>query len=291
LLPSFFIIGPPVRERVGYTTSSKGTILPKHIKETRFFDSHFDRGLRWYKTHFVASNWANIGEIAPTYFASREACHRIKELIPRAKIICIFRHSVERILSLYQVKRAYGMIPWSFEEAVLCEAELMESSRYASHLQEWQRAFGSEQVLPTFYDDLRDDPQAYVDSLSDFIGIPRFTLRKIEVRAIHASETMTHPRNYNRTHRATLIADWFKARGLGHIVAIVNGSPIKKVFLGGGAPFSQPSPETLQMVHAVMRPEVEELEGMVNRDLSAWKRLSIPCDRSEIPPKGAAARD
>ncbi len=173
MLPSFFIIGAP---RTGtswlYDVLKGRTILPKHIKETRFFDSHFDRGLRWYKTHFVASNRANIGEIAPTYFASREACHRIKELIPRAKMICIFRHPVERILSLYQVKRAYGMIPWSFEEAVLCDAELMESSRYASHLQELQRAFGSEQVLPTFYDDLRDDPQGYEDALADFIGLP-----------------------------------------------------------------------------------------------------------------------
>ena len=91
------------------------------------------------------------------------------------------------------MKRAYGMIPWSFEEAVLCDAELMESSGYASHLQEWQRAFGSEQVLPTFYDDLRDDPQGYVGALSDFIGVPRFMLKKIELRAIHASETMTIP--------------------------------------------------------------------------------------------------
>ena len=160
----------------------------------------------------------------------------------------------------------------------------MESSRYASHLQEWKRAFGSEQVLPTFYDDLRDDPQGHVDALSAFIGLLRFLLKKLELRAIHASETMTHPRNYNRTHRATLIADWFKAGGLGHIVAIVSGSPIKKVFLGGGTPFSQPPPETMQMVHAVMQHEVEELEGFVNRDHSAWKRPSIPSDRSEIPP-------
>jgi hypothetical protein len=40
------------------------------------------------------------------------------------------------------------------------------------------------------------------------------------------------------------------------------------------------------MVHAVMQHGVEELEGIVNRDLSAWKRLSIPSDRSEIPLKG-----
>lgn len=289
MLPSFFIVGPP---RTGsswlYEVFKQRAILPRHTKETRFFDVHFHRGLRWYEKHFITNNGVNTGEVAPTYFASREACHRIRELIPRARIVCTFRHPVERIISLYRMKRAYGMIPSSFEAAVLCDAELMESSRYACHLREWQREFGSEQVLPTFYDDLRDDPQAYVDALAAFIGVPRFMLKKVELQAIHASETMTHPRNFNRTHRATLIADWLKARGFARLVAMINHSPVKKLFLGGGAAFSQPSPKTLELMHAVMRHEVEELEGLVHRDLSVWKQLSLARERRKISRQQAA---
>lgn len=292
VLPSFFIVGPP---RTGtswlYEILRHRTNLPRHTKETRFFDDRFDKGLRWYQKHFSASNGAKTGEIAPTYFASREACHRIRSLIPSARIVCIFRHPVERILSLYRVKRAYGMIPCSFEDAVLRDAELMESSKYGSRLREWQQAFGPEQVLPTFYEELRDHPQAYVDALADFIGLPRFVLRKDELRAIHTSETMTHPRNYNRTHGATLIADWLKARGCGRLVAAINGSPIKKFFLGGGAAFSPLPPETLRRMYAVMQPEVEELEEIVSRDLSAWKPPSIRRERSEAARRRAATGD
>jgi hypothetical protein len=247
------------------------TVLPKHTKETRFFDVHFHRGMGWYRKHYPRSGIAlHVGEVAPTYFASWEARRRIRELIPSAKIICIFRNPVERIMSLYRVKRAYGLVPWNLEQAVLHDLELIESSRYATHLRAWQQAFGAG-VLPTFFDDLRDDPQAYVNILADFIGIPRFTLTLPEFQVMHASETMTHPRSYSRTHRATLVADWLKARHLGHFVAIVKGTPLRKLFLGGGPVFGEPSTETALMIYSIFRREMEELEMLVNRDLSAWR--------------------
>lgn len=178
LVPSFFIVGPP---RTGtswlHQVLQKRVVLPRLTKETRFFDSHFHRGMTWYWAHYPRLNGNRcIGEVAPTYFASQEARQRIRELTPNAKIICIFRHPLERVLSLYRVKRAYGMIPWTLEEAIARDPELIESGRYASHLRAWQQAFGADRVLATIYDDLRRDPQAYVDRLTYFIGIPRVCL-------------------------------------------------------------------------------------------------------------------
>lgn len=46
---------------------------------------------------------------------------------------------------------------------------------------------------------------------------------------------------------------------------MINGS----LFLGGGAAFSQPSPEIVQMICDFFQREITELESMVNRDLSA----------------------
>jgi hypothetical protein len=277
LLPSFFIVGPP---RTGttwlYEILRHRAILPKSTKETRFFDTHFHRGLHWYQAHYPSSNGAQaVGEVAPTYFASRQACHRIKELIPTAKIVCIFRNPVERLISLYRVKRAYGFIPWNFEEALLRDAELVESGRFATHLRAWQQAFGSDQVSTTFFDDLRDDPQHYVHALADFIGIPRFTLTTQELREIYTSETMTHPRSYYRTHRASLVADWLKARRWGRFVSMINSSPIRNLFLGGGARFAQPTQELSQSIFELFCSEIEQLETMVNRDLSGWRPSSI----------------
>lgn len=277
MLPSFFIVGPP---RTGttwlYEILRHRATLPQATKETRFFDVHFHRGLRWYQGHYPSSERTQVvGEVAPTYFASREARHRIQELIPTAKVVCIFRNPVERLVSLYRVKRAYGFIPWTFEEALRRDPELIESGRYATHLKAWQRAFGSQRVLTTFFDDLRSDPQQYVDALADFTGLSRFTVPTHALRAIYTSESMTHPRNYYRTHRASLLADWLKARRLGHLVGMINRSPIRKLFLGGGARFAQPTQELSKSVYELFDSEIEQLEIMTNRDLAGWKASAM----------------
>jgi hypothetical protein len=163
------------------------------------------------------------------------------------------------------------MIPWSFEEALVLDPELTDSSRYATHLKAWLQAFGTENVLPTLYDDLRDSPQTYVDSLADFIGIPRFDLSAAELRSVHSSETMTHPRCYFRTRSATRVADWLKARHFGPVVTAVKRSRVSKLFLGGGPSFATLSHRVSHMVQELFLREVEELEMLLQRDLSAWK--------------------
>lgn len=272
-LPSFFVIGPP---RTGtswlHEVLREHTNLPTPAKETRFFDTHFERGISWYHAHYRNLNGGRpMGEIAPTYFASAVARKRIAELVPGARIVCIFRNPVERILSLYRLKRAYGMIRWNLEEAIVRDPELTQSSKYATNLREWQRDLGAEQILPTFYDDLREDPQSYIDSVADFIQVPRFRLSRRDIRHVHASKTMTHPRNYYWTRSATTIADWFKAWRLHTIVVQVKNSPLVGLFLGGGREFSDLSRDLSRRIYELCQQEVEDLEALLNRDLSAWK--------------------
>lgn len=194
-LPTFFIVGPP---RTGTTwlheVLKDRAVLPSSTKETRFFDTHFHRGIDWYRAHFPsATAGRRVGEIAPTYFASYAARERIAEVVPHARIVCVFRNPVDRVLSLYRLKSAYGMIPWKFDQAVLMDPELIESGRYATNLKAWRQSFGGSQVLATLYDDLRDRPQTYLDRLVDFIGVPRFRLTAAQTEFVNASENMTHP--------------------------------------------------------------------------------------------------
>jgi hypothetical protein len=274
-LPAFFIVGPPRTGTSWLHEILKGRVaLPATAKETRFFDVHYYRGTAWYMAHYPRSQHRRVGEVAPTYFASPEARSRIRELIPHAKIVCIFRDPVERLVSLYRLKRAYGWIPWSFEQALLCDPELTESNRYATHLRGWQQDFGVDHVLPTFFEDLRDQPQAYVNKLADFIGIPRFTLTAADCRGIHSSDAMTLPRNYTRTRTARLMVEWLQARSFGRLVAAARNSPLRKLFLGGGPAFADLPSELTLTLFELFRREVDELEVMVQRDLSAWKPLA-----------------
>jgi hypothetical protein len=272
-LPSFFIIGPP---RTGTTwlhgVLSQRAWLSHPTKETRFFDKHFHRGLDWYQSHYrKASEARPIGEVAPTYFASSEARERIAQTVPAAKVVCTFRNQVDRVLSLYRLKRALGLIPWNFEEALIRDPELLESSRYAAHLQAWQSTLGSSQVMVTVYDDMRADPQAYLDTVMDFVGMPRFKLADSQRRPAATSEWLTQPRSYYVTRSALWLTEWSKAKRLDSIVAALKRLGAERFFMSGGSAFPELSLSQRDKLREFFRPEIGQLERMLNRDLSAWK--------------------
>lgn len=282
-LPAFFVLGPP---RTGTTwlheVLGQSTLLPSPTKETRFFDQHFRRGLRWYRAHFPASDAQRpMGEIAPTYFASANARERISELIPNAKVVCVFRNPVDRVLSLYRLKRAYGMSPWSFEQAILNDPELLESSRYATHLKAWFDALGKKQVLVAIYEDLKRNPQNFLNTITDFLDIDRIPLTGSQLRFINASEGLTHPRSYFLTRSATRMADWFKAVRLDRVVAAAKRRYFLKFFLRSGSNFDPLSPDGVRKLYELFRPEVEELEYLLNRDFPSWK--SAAAKASAVP--------
>jgi len=272
-LPSFFVIGPP---RTGtswlHQALKDHAVLPRSTKETHFFDKHFHRGLAWYRGHYdVPASGGKIGEVAPTYFASNAARDRIARLVPQAKVICIFRSPLERLLSLYRLKSAYGVIRWSLEQALERDPELLESSLYATKLKGWHQALSPEQVLVTLYDDLRDRPQSFVNSVADFIGLKRFALRPADADYVNASGGMTYPRHYYFARMATVMASWCKSQRLNRVVTAAKTSSFPRLFMGGGQPFAEMSPEMSHRLSEILRPEVEELEVMLNRDFSAWK--------------------
>ena len=230
-----------------------------------------------YRAHYpVKISGERVGEIAPTYFASPEARERIAQLVPTARVVCIFRDPVERLVSLYRIKRAFGLVPWSFEQALIRDPEFLETSRYSANLKAWQRTFGSANVLATLYDDLRGNTQGYLDQVVDFLGIPRFTLTTSQTHSVHASDSFTHPRSFARTRNAARVADWLKAQRMDKLVAAVRNSPLRSLFLGGGKPFAAPSADLSAQLRELFLPEIDEMERILNRDLSSWKRAEKP---------------
>jgi hypothetical protein len=245
--------------------------LPQSNKEIHFFDRCYDFGLDWYADNFDQNSDMRTGEICPTYFASTEARERIAMLSPRPKIICTFRDPVVRVFSLYKIKRAYGDITWDFDDALKRDPELMESSRYAYHLAEWRRIFGPQNVLAAFYEDFAADRQAYLDRILDFIGIPRFSLEERHEEKVHSSEGTVYPRNLFITRLGSNVAGWLKARHLGNIVEGVKRSNLMSLFVGGKDRIPALPKERVSELRSMFRSEIEALEQLVDRDLSAWK--------------------
>lgn len=272
-MPSFIVAGPP---RTGTTWLHEvlrhHTILPAPTKETRFFDLHFSRGVKWYLGHFpVSDDHRPVGEVAPTYFASEPARANIAATLPGVKLIFIFRDPVQRVISLYRLKRAYGMYTWSLEDALERDPELIVSSQYATHLRGWQQLFPSEQISINFFEDLNSNPGLFVHRLSDFLGVPRFELDDSQLRQVHSTAALGQPRSYLATRIALATGDWCKAHGFDTIVSAVRDSAVFRFLIGSGAPFPKTNTGTIGAVYSLLSREIEEMEDILHRDLSSWK--------------------
>jgi hypothetical protein len=251
---------------------NQGATLPSSTKETRFFDLRFHRGTEWYLAHFPEHPEKPIrGEVAPTYFACPAARERVARLIPSVKVVCIFRNPVDRILSLYRLKRAYAMSPWNFEQAIVRDPELIESGKYATHLKAWQKALGSDRVLAMVYEDLRRNPQGFLDAITTFIDVPRIVLSQPQLRFVHGSESLTHPRSYMLTRAARAMAEWCKSEGMERLVTAAKRRLLLKILLRSGEKFEAPSPGVSAKLYDLFRPEIEELEEILKRKFPAWK--------------------
>ena len=209
--PDFLIVGT----KRGGTTSlheylaEHPAVLPMfpapNAKGTYFFDEEFERGERWYRSHFPTARTRRrvalrtgdrvvSGESSPYYLFHPLAPERAKALVPGAQIIMLLRDPVARAHSHYRERMRHDTEPLSFVEALDAEEarlageedrirrepgykslahrhqSYVAQSRYAVPVARWLDAFG-DQVLVLRSEDLYDDPQAVYDQVLRHLGL------------------------------------------------------------------------------------------------------------------------
>jgi hypothetical protein len=218
LLPDFIVIGAA---KSG-TTSLYGA-LAEHpfvkpcsttdpyflkTKEVHFFDYGYYRGEDWYRSHFPLERERDeferehgrpflTGEASPSYISHVWAPTRVRQLVPDAKLIAVFRNPVDRAYSQFQMSRKEGVEELeTFEEAIDREDErlrpevermaanprylswdygcwsYLSRSRYAEQVERWLDQFPREQLLFLKAEDLFVDPQQVLDRVHEFLGLP-----------------------------------------------------------------------------------------------------------------------
>jgi sulfotransferase family protein len=269
-LPDFIAVGPPRTGTTWIDRVLRGHVgLPTRTKETQFFNWRYESGIEWYAAHFKGcASDLPAGEIAPIYFASEQARQRIKRHIPDCRIICTFRDPVERLYSHYRLWRKIGAASGPFEKVSETHDVLLSFNRYATHLEAWRKLFGPDRVLAAIYEDSKIDRQGYVDRICDFIGVGRIDLATIpweSERVHHAAEA---PKNTRLALFTIQLQSRMERRRLYRLIALC--SPVFDFCRRRGTPFEAIDPELEAKLRVKFRPEVEKLEAMLQRDLSAW---------------------
>lgn len=287
-LPDFIGVGPGRTGTTWLHEVLNGRVnLPEGIKETDFFTTNYYKGIDWYADHFRnADSVRPVGEINP-YFGFPEAAERIAAHIPRCKIICTFRNPVERIYSAYKLWRHYTLTRFPIDEFLEKVPQVIEVTRYAKHLPDWRARFGDDRVLVLLNDDLRANPQGYLDRVCEFIGIEKYP-----VPAAGAGEMINSindlPRFPRFARKARHFMYWLEEKQNYATINFLERAGVWKFSFGGGPKFPALNQATEARLHDLMGPEIDALEPMIGRDLSMWKSARAETSR---PGLRAAAPD
>jgi hypothetical protein len=152
-------------------------------KETDFFfmPRMLQHDLSWYGAQFKPDNGSEPkpvrGEISPRYARLKPwQVKRIAELLPDLRLILILRRPIERVWS--QTLYDFGRLQ-SRDVRKVSSVEFLRqlerarnrlSSDYLRTVKIWSNAFGREALHVSLFDQLRDDPETFVNSILKHVG-------------------------------------------------------------------------------------------------------------------------
>jgi len=141
------------------------------VKQSGFFCTYFDRGLRWYTKLFRDWHDKIVGEVDPDIMTCTEAPARIRSLFPNVKIIAIFRNPPDLFFSSYEHSKRKGDISDTPEEVWNSRAGFKTEVGYGTMLQRLYDVFPREQVLVLLYEDIENKASVVLDQVSTFLGL------------------------------------------------------------------------------------------------------------------------
>jgi hypothetical protein len=222
---------------------------------------------------------ALAGEASTVYLYQPGTAQRIRERIPNMKMIAILRNPVDRAYSHFLHFRRDGYEPLpDFLDAVKAESQRMKENWYVSYfyrdtgfysrqLKEYYACFPKNQIKIFLYDDLKDS-KALMEQIYQFL-----------------EKDPVPPGDYTSRHNisGSVRAPWLYKR-------ILNSTEIKPRLRKVVQPalWSQlkarwekwmivpPKPMPLkyrEQMLSVYKDDIQELQSMLNRDLSSWFKM------------------
>jgi hypothetical protein len=265
LLPNFLHIGP---SKSGSTWLHEVLIGHPEVflsqaKDLYFFNRYYDRGPGWYRAQFRGAQPEHkiIGEVCPDYLASAAAPERIHDCLGGdIRLMVTLRDPISRAFSAYLYLAKHGQAAATFRDTTKTAPELVEEGRYATHLRSYLRYFGPESLYIAVFDDLEAGPQAFLDGVTDWLGISRLPLSQDRLvaqlpasraRWLPLAMVAKHGANWVRRHDGAALVGSLKRSGL---VQRVLYRPL-------GADRPQMAPEDVAFMHEQLDAEMEALDG------------------------------
>ncbi|WAQ95826.1 HS3SB-like protein [Mya arenaria] len=149
--------------------------------ETHFFDKHYDKGLKWYRSLMPETYKDQLTiEKTPSYFVTKGIPERVYRMSKKTKLIVVFRDPVTRAISDYAQLASRNPSVKSFDEMVFINNEtrvidtswtLVKIGLYALHLSRWLEYFPLNQMLFVSGEDLIRAPASEMRRVQQFLEL------------------------------------------------------------------------------------------------------------------------
>jgi hypothetical protein len=245
-------------------------------KDLYFFSRFYERGADWYFAQFREARPEHkiIGEICPDYLVRPEAAERILECLgPDIRLMVTLREPAARAFSSYLYLSKHGQAAATFRDTAAADPDLIDEGRYATHLRRYLRSFDRKAVHIAVFDDLQADPQAFLDNVTDWLGIDRQVITPEQLEAqLPASRARWLP----LAVAAKRSANWVRGHDGADLVGRIKRSALvqRTLYKPLGSARPTMSEEDIAFVREQLEPEiagVEEEFGISLRQRWGWQ--------------------
>jgi hypothetical protein len=241
-----------------------------------------DLSLEAYLRHFSAVPPGKLcGEKSVSYLYSGQAIADIYELNPDMKILMVLRDPTERAYSDYWQRRRTGVENLSFEDALAQENDrILNGARfelhyanyglYAGRVSAYVEKFGSENVYVIRYEDLRRQPESVCRGCFGFLGV--------DENFISQSYPVHNKGSQGKDSAILRLLFWMARQKV--IVSIlragINDGLRKRATnwmarKNATGRYPEIKKETEEQLHTFFEDDINELERVLDWDLSEWK--------------------
>jgi hypothetical protein len=253
---------------------SHAEISNKNLKELNYFSDLYDaHPFSWYRSQFDNDTPGLIkGEFSVTYLTHPLAAERIKKHFPDIKILAIVKNPTKRAFSnyLHSIRKGDISPNLEFSEYIKKESNL-EPGKYVVYLRKYFELFPKENILVLILDEFTKDIPTGMVKIFQFIGTqdPRFISPKVNQRNNEA-------RSYKFLWIENILVQIYRflsRRGYTRLVKSILDSGIGSVIRklnGSQSPLAKIDVKSKQYLDAFYEPYNQELEKLLERDLSLW---------------------
>lgn len=287
MLPNFIIVGAP---KAGTTSlyhylSEHPQVFMSEPKEVNFFSKAEIEAQGLYYQDFKVKDLSGyeklfdgsldkkaIGEGSVSYLFYPKTPRKIKDAIPDVKIIILLRNPLERGYSHYLMDFRLGLVNLTYDEIVfkrkkhknldLYYQQYVELGLYYEQVKRYLEIFGKTQVKIYFQEKLRTDSDKVIQDLYEYLEIDKSFL-----------PNMSQEHNAYSMPKNSLIQKVYSSHTIRRILSKIFPSSAKERLLTAffeRVKKPELTPETKKHLLSIYEPDIKNLEGLLNCDLSRW---------------------